>query len=269
MIKYIQYLFPSMVSNKIYKHMSYPRVRKLRDSEKAMLNLANAEVVNYDEFALMRYEWGKDYDKTAYLVHGWEGQTGNFASLIPILLKAKYKVVSIDAPSHGNSSIGKTNMFEFSKILISHFKKDTPDLVISHSFGSVNVARILRLCPDIKINLWLMVTTPYNFKSRIDEMAIKFGLNSRVTEKLISKIEEDVNESIENLNMVTYCSELSNVDKAIIVHSKSDNVLPIQGARKVNKSFTQSDIIELDNYGHYSILWSDELKSVLEGQMSN
>lgn len=269
MVKYIQHLLPSMVANKIYKYMSYPRIRKLRDSEKEVINSAITQIINYNGFDLMQYEWGKENDKVAYLVHGWEGQSGNFASLILALLKARYRIISIDAPSHGKSSTGKTNMFEFSEILVAKLKKDKPDLIISHSFGSVNVARVLRLCPDINIKLWLMVTTPNNFKSRIKEMATKFGMNSLVTRKLISKIEKDVNESIDNLNMVTYCSKLDNVEKAIIVHSKSDKVLPIEGAREVNRFFEQSDIIELDKLGHYSILWSDELRSILEDRLSN
>ncbi|MCK0107865.1 alpha/beta hydrolase [Flavobacteriaceae bacterium S0825] len=268
MTKYLQYVFPGLVARKIYNHMSHPKGRKLIKHEELMLNYADKEFFEYKGFSLVRYEWEKENSKTAFLVHGWEGQTGNFASLIPVLLKADYRVISIDAPSHGKSSIGTTTMFEFANILKHHFNQEKPDLIISHSFGSVNVARVLRLCPDINLKLWLMVTTPNNFKSRIDEIATKFNLNHSVTGKLISKIEEDVSESIENLNMVTYCSELSNVKKVVIVHSKSDKVLPIEGAREVNQSFMQSEIIELENKGHYSILWSDELKFILEGLLS-
>ena len=269
MIRYIQYVFPNLIANKIYKYLSYPRVRKLRESESEVLSNATTTIINYKGFSLKQYEWGNKNDKIAYLVHGWEGQTGNFAALIPVLLEANYRIISIDAPSHGESSIGKTNMFEFSKILTSCFKKDRPNLVISHSFGSVNVARVLKLNPDIDLKLWLMITTPNNFKSRINEMAIKFHLSHKITKKIISKIEIDVDESIENLNMVNYCKKLSNVEKAVIVHSKSDKILPIDGAREVNHSFRQSEIVELDNLGHYSILWSQKLKSIVINKIIN
>ena len=268
MIKYLQYVFPSLVARKIYNHMSHPRERKLIKHEELMLNSADKEFFEYKGFSLVRYEWGKENSKTAFLVHGWEGQTGNFAALIPVLLKADYRVISIDAPSHGKSSIGKTSMFEFSKILIIQFEKEKPELVVSHSFGSVNVGKVLRKLPELNIKTWIMVTTPNNFKSRIDELSSKFNLSKKVTYKLIQKIQEDVNENIEDLNMVTYCSEISNLEKAIIIHSISDKVLPIEGARAVNESFKQSKLIELNNYGHYSILWSDELKSLLMNQIS-
>lgn len=248
--------------------MSNPRQRKLRESEKDVLDAAMTKNITYGQFSLKHYEWGTDNNKTAFLVHGWEGQTGNFASLIPVLLKANYKIISIDAPSHGKSSKGATNMFAFANILEQHFKTVKPDLVISHSFGSVNVARVLRLYPEINLDLWILVTTPNNFKSRINEMAAKFKLSQKVTQKLILSIQKDVNEDINDLNMVTYCNTLSNVKKAAIIHSKSDRVLPIEGAREVNRSFKPSNLIELDNYGHYSILWSEELKSILSNLLS-
>ena len=267
MIKHLQYILPNLVVKKIYNQMSHPRVRDLIEHEEKVLNSAGKEILAYNGFSLMRYEWGKDNNKTAYLVHGWEGQTGNFASIIPVLLEANYRVISIDAPSHGQSSIGKTNMFEFSKILVSQFKKEQPELVVSHSFGSVNVGKVLRTQPELNIKLWVMVTTPNNFKSRINELSSAFNLSKKVTHKLIQKIQEDVNENIDDLNMVRFCSEISNVEKAIIIHSISDKVLPIEDARAVNESFKQSEMIELENYGHYSILWSEELLHVFNNQL--
>ena len=268
MTKHIQHLFPNLVARKIYKHMSSPRKRELIEHEEKMLNSADKEILDYKRFSLMRYEWGKDNNKTAYLVHGWEGHTGNFASVIPVLLEANYRVISIDAPSHGNSSTGKTNMFEFSKILISQFEKEEPELVVSHSFGSVNVGKVLKMHPELSIKLWVMVTTPNNFKSRINELSSTFNLSKKVTQKLVKKIEKDVNENIDDLNMTTYCNQLKNVNKAVIIHSKVDKVLPIKGAIEVSKSFKQSTLYMLEGLGHYSILWSEELKFVIREQIA-
>ena len=268
MIKHLQYVFPNLVARKIYNHMSHPRERKLIEHEEKMLNSAHKDILDYNGFSLMRYEWGENNNKIAYLVHGWEGQTGNFASVIPVLLEANYRVISLDAPSHGNSSTGKTNMFEFSKILISQFKKEQPELLISHSFGSVNVGKVLKTHLELNIKLWVMVTTPNNFKSRINELSSTFNLRKKVTYKLIQKIERDVNENIDDLNMTAYCNQLINVNKAVIIHSKVDKVLPIKGAIEVSKSFKQSTLYMLEGLGHYSILWSEELKFIIREQIA-
>ena len=247
--------------------MSNPRVRKLRESEEIVLKTSIQADEVFKKFNLKRYEWGEKQEKVAFLVHGWEGQTGNFASLVSTLIDVGYNIISFDAPSHGKSSEGKTHMFEFAEFLVTQFQIHQPEIIISHSFGSVNVAKALRQIPSLKVKLWLMITTPYNFKSRINQMADLHQLSIKVRENLIRKIEIDTQENIDNLNMATYCKEISNVKKGLIIHSKADKVLPIEGARKVHQSFTQSELIELENYGHYSILWAEELKSILAKQL--
>lgn len=73
LIQYFQFIFPNQVANIIYKHMSNPRVRKLRESEEIVLNAAIQTNVDYNEFSLKRYEWGEENEEFAFLVHGWEG----------------------------------------------------------------------------------------------------------------------------------------------------------------------------------------------------
>ena len=263
LIQILQFFSSKLVSKIAYKFMSNPRVRKLRDSEEVVLNKSLLEKIDYNGFKIQQYEWGKENAKTALLVHGWEGQAGNFAPLIEILVDKGYHVVTFDAPSHGRSSNGKTNMFEFAEFLEFQFIKHSPSLVISHSFGSVNAAIVLRKNPNIKIDLWIMVTTPHKFITRVNDISSQFGINTKAQNELINLIQNDTNENINQLDMAISCNELTNVEKAIIVHSKIDRVLPIEGAREVTKSFEKSSLIELDNLGHYSILWSKELSSIV------
>ena len=262
-IKILQIFSSKLVSRIAYKFMSNPRVRKLRDSEEKVLNESVMETIPYNDFKIQQYQWGKKKNKTALLVHGWEGQAGNFARLIEILVDKGYHVVAFDAPSHGRSSIGKTNMFEFSKFLETQIIKLNPSLIISHSFGSVNAALVLKKNQNIKVDLWIMVTTPLRFITRVNDISKQFGINAKTQNKLIDLIQKDTNENIDQLDMSISCKELSNVEKAIIVHSKTDKVLPIEGAREVAKSFGRSKLIELDNLGHYSILWSKELTKII------
>jgi len=81
-------------------------------------------------------------------------------------------------------------------------------------------------------------------------------------------VEKDAGESIEMLNMKEYCGNLKNVSEALIVHSKKDKVLPIDLAHKVHKDFPQSELIELENLGHYNILWSEELNQIISKKLN-
>jgi pimeloyl-ACP methyl ester carboxylesterase len=263
MIQILQLFSPKLVSRIAYKYLSNPRIRKLRDSEESILSKAHTEDIEYKKFKIYKYQWGKENKKTALLIHGWEGRAGNFAGIIDDLIQNKYQVVAYDAPAHGKSSIKKTSMFEFAEFLESEFTNIMPQVIISHSFGSVNAATIFRNNPEFNLDLWIMVTTPYNFMSRVNEISDYFGIKSKAKNELIKLIQNDTNEDINHLNMASYCQELSNVKKAIIVHSKTDKVLPIEGAREVTRAFKRSSLIELDNLGHYNILWSDELRKII------
>lgn len=263
-IKIIQIFSSKLVSKIAYKFMSNPRTRKLRKSEEKVLNESSINNIKYLNFEIAKYEWGIENTKIALLVHGWEGQAGNFASVINVLTKNNYKVIAYDAPSHGRSSKGSTNMFQFSDFLETEVLNFEPHLIISHSFGSVNTATLLRKNPSLKIPLWVLVTTPHRFIMRVNEMSNHFGLNSKTKNELIKRIQNDTQENINQLDMAIYCSELINIEKAIIVHSKKDKVLPIEGARNVSKSFNNCSIIELNNLGHYAILWSKELKEIVD-----
>ncbi|MBN4081707.1 alpha/beta fold hydrolase [bacterium AH-315-C07] len=248
--------------------MSNPRVRKLRDFEEIILDNSRKERVQFKNFDIQTYRWGDSENRLVFLIHGWEGQAGNLAALVDLLLQKKYQVVAFDAPSHGKSSNGKTYMFEFAEFVSIMLKEYHPHAIISHSFGGVTTAAALRRNKDIHIKQWFLVTTPHNFKDRIKDISDFLGVTDRTINRLIKIIEIDTGESIEMLNMSEYCGNLTNVSEALIIHSKEDKVLSVNLSRKVHKDFPQSKLFELDDLGHYTILWSEELKEIISTNLN-
>lgn len=112
-IKILQFFSTTIVSRVAYKFMSNPRIRKLRESEEKILNESVMDKIQFKGFEIQQYQWGKGNNKTAILIHGWEGQAGNFAALIKVLVDNGYHVVAFDAPSHGRSSNGKQICLSF------------------------------------------------------------------------------------------------------------------------------------------------------------
>lgn len=260
----LQFISPNTAVEQLYKFISNPRIHKLRDREEEVLDTAQQRFVSFDGFQLKRYYWAGDSQKKALLIHGWEGQAGNFAALIPILRRKGYQILMYDAPAHGSSSKGKTNMFQFGDFMDTVVHDYQPNLVISHSFGSVTTALALTENKSTPIDHWIMVTTPLLFKNRIKNVAKFLGLSKKVVHKLIRKIEKELHQSVDDFNMYKYCKQLTQVKKATLVHSKTDKIIPIQNSIEVNQAFDNSELIELDNLGHYAILWSEELKKIVE-----
>ncbi|OEK04983.1 alpha/beta fold hydrolase [Roseivirga misakiensis] len=259
----LQLISPKLAAKQMFNFMSNPRIIKLRDFENEILDRSKKETVRFKSFDIQSYTWGDESDKVAMLIHGWEGQAGNFGGLIDPLLAKGYRVIAFDAPSHGYSSKGKTNMFDFVEIIDSFMVKIKPELVISHSFGSVIASASILNQSQLHFKNWIMVTSPHDFRERIQDVTDTLSISKPTVDILVRMIEEDLGESIDNLNMTNYCKRIKNVDQVTIVHSIHDKILPIRTSRKVHEAFEESEMIELENLGHYKILWSDELKEIV------
>ena len=201
-------------------------------------------------------------------MHGWEGQAGNFGGIVKLMLTLDYEVLAVDAPAHGYSSRGDTNMFEYIDLITQITKQENPETIISHSFGSVVTAGVLRRTPNISIKDWIMVTTPHNFRERINDVSKALNVTDRTVGRLIKMIEDSTNEHIDDLNMSEFTRDLPNLGKALIIHSIHDKILPIETSRMVHKTLDKSELIELENLGHYKILWAEEVLKIIKTRLS-
>jgi pimeloyl-ACP methyl ester carboxylesterase len=262
--KIIDKIAPVLSARMAYRYMSNPRIRKLRDIEEVILQEAKRDSVQFRDFKIQRYSWGIEGRPVILLVHGWEGQAGNFAALISILTEKGYLVIAYDGPSHGRSSKRSTNMFEYADFISQKIKEHLPALIMSHSFGTVTTLLALTRNSQFKLNQWIIITTPFSFKDRIEQIKEQLGVTDRTLRKLINLLEKDTEYTVEELNVATAAIKLTNLGLCTIIHSEHDKVIPIDDARKAHQHIVQSELIELKNLGHYRILWSDELKEIIE-----
>jgi len=265
--KFLDLLSPSIAARKVYHIMSNPRIHKLREFEVKALDRSLKEQIKFKRFDIQKYSWGDAGNPVALLIHGWEGQAGNFGAMIDLLLDKGYQVIAYDAPAHGNSSKGNTSMFEYADFITERLKVHKPRVILSHSFGSVTAAFALKQNPDVHVDQWYLITTPFHFRDRINEMAEFIGVSQRTIRHLITNLEKEIKIPLNDLNMEVYGGNLKNLDEAFIIHSSSDRVIPIEKARLSHKAIPQSKLIELENLGHYRILWSKQLLDILEKEI--
>jgi pimeloyl-ACP methyl ester carboxylesterase len=90
------------------------------------------------------------------------------------------------------------------------------------------------------------------------------GLTDRTIDKVVTTFEADTGFQIDDMNIEHYGNKIPHVKEVIIVHSKADKVIPIESARIAHQHIAQSELIELEDLGHYAIMWSDKLKDIIE-----
>ncbi|WP_422106513.1 alpha/beta fold hydrolase [Winogradskyella sp.] len=252
LVRIASMLWPNGVTSFAYYQLTNPQVRKLRENELSTLNTADQSILKFKGFDIQLYIWIGGA-KSILLIHGWEGQAGNFSDLIKVLIERDYTVYAFDGPSHGFSSKGKTSLFEFTELVGLLIKKYKVKNLVSHSFGGVATTYALYQNPEIAIDKYVLLTTPDKFIERIDDVCHMVGINDNIKKRLVERLENETGLSVLNLNVSDFVKSI-HVNQALIIHDKDDKVIPIQRSRNVHKNWSASMFMQIDGTGHFRIL---------------
>lgn len=251
-IKFISTFFPNLVVGFAYDQLTNPQVKKLRNDELRVLDKAEKEILKHREFDIQLYTW-KGGDNKVLLIHGWEGQAGNFADIIEELINHNFTIYAFDAPSHGFSSKGRASLFEFTELVGLLIKKYAVRKLVSHSFGGVATTFSLYTNQDIVIDKYLLLTVPDKFIERIDDVVEQIGITEKVKHLLIERLERETKLDVYKLCVSDFVKEI-NVEKALIIHDTYDKIIPIYRAKNVLKNWKNSHFLEISGTGHFRIL---------------
>lgn len=257
LIKILSVIAPGLVVNMAYKTLTSPQVRKLRERELAVLDQAKRETLPFKGFDIALYEWSGG-DEAVLLVHGWEGQAGNFTDLVERLCEKNYTIIAFDGPSHGFSSGGKTSLFEFTELVSELLSRYKMRKIVSHSFGGVATSFALQQNQDIEIEKYCLLTTPDRFLDRIEDVSQQVGITENVKQRLIKRLETETGIAADTMNVSDYL-KTANVKKALIIHDKDDKVIPIEFSRRIERGWPVCEIEEVEGTGHFRMLRTDSV----------
>jgi pimeloyl-ACP methyl ester carboxylesterase len=254
LIKAASELFPDQFAHLAFQQITNPQVKKLRPHELEVLKQARQETICYKEYRIQTYVWNEHASgDEVLLIHGWEGQAGNFADIVVKLVQQNYKVFAFDGPSHGFSSKAATSLFEYTIMAGTMIEEYGVKHLVSHSFGSVPVTYSLMTNPDLHLEKYVLLTTPDKFTERIDQVSAKIGFSENTKSKLVQLIEKETKMKIADMNVSEFVKKIR-VDQALILHDINDKVIPIGQARNVHCHWPQSIFKEIAGTGHFRIL---------------
>jgi pimeloyl-ACP methyl ester carboxylesterase len=263
LVKTLCFLAPNQMVKIAYDRLANPQITKLRPHEIKVLEAAEKTIFSFKGFDIQTYTWPGGNDQVL-LIHGWEGQAGNFADLIEQLIAQNYTVHAFDGPSHGFSSRGRTSLFEFTELVGILIRKFGVCKLVSHSFGGVATTYALFCNPDLHIERYVLLTTPDKFSERIQDVADQVGITEKVKQKLIHRLEIETGENVSNFNVSEFVKTID-VAQALIIHDKNDTVIPIHRSKNVYQSWKVCEFWEIEGTGHFRILRTEVvLQRVLE-----
>lgn len=263
LVKILSKIFPGLFVSIAFDKLANPQIRKLREREIEILKTSKEEDLTFLGFNIKTYHWQGSKD-SILLIHGWEGQAGNFSDLVLELQKEDYNIYAFDAPSHGFSSKGKTSLMEFTQLVGELIHRYNVKKLISHSFGGVATSYALFQNQNMKIDKYALITTPDKFSERIDDVAKQYGIDQKVIDKLITRIEKDYQIKVNELNVSNFVKSIR-VKEALIIHDTNDKVIPIERSKNVYNNWKECKFIEVQGTGHFRILRDENiLKTVIE-----
>jgi len=264
LINLLDLFSPELSARLVYRLLSNPQIQKERQRETRLLDQAETWSETVVDAHIRAHAWGHPEHPILFLIHGWEGHTGNFAGLIPLLVDKGYRVMGFDAPSHGHSSRRSTDMFEYGRLLAILMKKFHPIALVSHSFGTTSAALALRSLQQPVLDSWIMIASPFTFRSRIETVRKLYEIPENTMSALPPLIETRSGETIDDLNFNVYSPFLDGIRDIHVVHSQSDGVVPFSYAEDIHQALPQSSLHPVDDLGHFGILWAEALIGLVD-----
>lgn len=247
---------PQMAARHALKIFMTPK-RHRKVSFSGIFNKAYLIGTPYKNTRITSYMWGEK-GKIVLLVHGWESSSRIYESFVLPMVKAGYRVVAIDGPAHGGSSLKETNMLDFGDALhavIKNFEKiGEIYAMIGHSFGGSSLINMLyRKGKPPFLEKIVLIAIP----SRLDNIFNHFFQYLQLPKSVIYQfkilLREKFNLKIEDLDVKNWIPQLR-LSKILVLHDIHDKVIPSQEAEELASSGDNFNLLLTEGLGHNRIM---------------
>jgi pimeloyl-ACP methyl ester carboxylesterase len=200
--------------------------------------------------------WGEG--PAVLLCHGWGGRGTQFFSLIEALAEAGYRVVTFDAPAHGDSTGKRTNMLKVSRTIAAVAEDEGPlRAIIGHSFGCGTALLAIdryRL-PCDKVVLFSCFTDTLWITERFaDAFAINEKTNMAMREEATRRFARHFDTPWDWLQI----SPVNTIEKVsgdlLLIHDRQDAEVPYRHAEKLMEIMPDARLLTTERLGHKKIL---------------
>lgn len=188
-------------------------------------------------------------------VHGWEGSSNDFSTLIRAVLTHGFSVAALDLPAHGHSSGSFTSIPACANALLEVQVALGQEFyaVIAHSLGAAVTGEALSL--GLRAHKVVLVSPPRRYQDAVDAIVNQIGFDAQDKLELISAL-HDLGVDPAAIDLTQAVSKLTQT--GLIFHSDDDRVIPIQAAESVAAAWAGSRMVRLSGLGHRRLL-SDPL----------
>lgn len=198
--------------------------------------------------------WGTG--QVVLMVHGWGGWRGQLGAFVTPLVDAGYRVVALDAPSHGDAAPGwlgpgRGMLPEIVDALeVAHDAFGPVAGVVAHSLGCTATGLALR--GGLRADRVALVAPSSGIAALLAEFSRMLGLTPRTVGHLRAALEEIAAEPVDGLDLVALAE--GQVPDALVVHDRADKEIPYAVGVAVAESWPRARLVTTEGLGHHRVL---------------
>jgi pimeloyl-ACP methyl ester carboxylesterase len=206
--------------------------------------------------------WSRGDGPPVYLVHGWGGSAGQLGALVEPLVRAGYRLVAFDAPSHGQSQPGpsgprSSTILEFAEALrVVAGRYGPAHAVVAHSLGCSATAIALRdgLAATRAVFVAPFVdVTPYTH-----EFARRLGFGERIRAGMVRRIERRFGVPMSFFDLTLMAREMA-PPPLLVIHDRQDRETRWADSRDLSRAWPNARLLTTSGLGHRRILSDPEV----------
>ncbi len=244
------YVVPSLVAPFFRRMMLVPR-RHVRPPPVLVMPEA-AERLALGE-GLVAWRWG-DSDPAVprvLLVHGFEGNRGQFGALLEALLEQGLCVMALDVPAHGQSAGDQLTAVTFVAAIERVLGQLGPfHAVVGHSMGGA--MSLFSVAHRGGAKRLAVVSAPSSLGRELRRFAKVVGLSRRGTAAFIASVERQVGRPATDFDVRRIAGQVNL--PLLMVHDQTDRQVPVAEAARTAHAVPGAELIVTRGLGHNRLL---------------
>lgn len=205
------------------------------------------------------HSWGEG--PAVMLMHGWSGWWEQYSVYVEPLTHAGFRVLAWDAPSHGNSPVGRygprqsaiPDFMDALEAAVAHF--GAPAGVVSHSGGAMAAA--ISIIEGTPVDKTVFIAPSVSPSALMELFQGRLGWGNKTLARMLRDVESRHNASFDEFEVI---DRLRHVDRhlppALIIHDVGDTEAPHKGADDLAATWPDATLVKTTGLGHHKVLWS-------------
>ncbi len=226
---------------------STPRKGKVLEHQSEYLKDAKDQLIDYNNKTIQTYKWSGN-NKTILLAHGWESNSFRWRKLIKELQKHDYNIISMDAPSHGNSLGTTFNVLMYTECMEKLIAIYTPEIIIGHSLGGMTTIYHQYKHPNERIKKLIILAAPSELTKIMSDYQKLLRFRTKILKGIEALYIKRYGFNFSDFSSAKFSKNLK--QKGLIIHDNQDIITPINESEAIHKNWKNSILFKTDELGH-------------------